>query len=188
MNKKIYLYKVNYKQNDYSFFFKLINKIICFIDLKHKIITENKSVKILNDKILYISNNNIKNFNNNKRDLLTCFFRDFYFFIKGNNQGFFFKYRIVGLGFKLRRLFILKNNRFLRLDLGFSHSIFYKIPYQIGVYAKKKKFFFFSENFNLLYSLSQRVRNFRKVNPYKEKGILFFNYKLKLKSGKQQQR
>jgi ribosomal protein L6P/L9E len=98
------------------------------------------------------------------------------------------KFKIIGLGFKLKRIFLIKNSRYLKLNLGFSHNIFYKLPLNINVFIKKKIFLLHGYDITTLFVVIKKLLNIRVVNPYKEKGILLFYEKLKLKKGKQQQK
>lgn len=181
----IFLIKPIFTKTSENFQFLGIKKyILCFF-LFYKF-----SLKLLNFNILNISNTSLFFFSNlyQKKDLLKYFFNFIYLKIKGVNQGFFFRFRIVGLGFKIKRLYLSTKVRFLRVEVGYSHIILFKISNDVRFYIKKKSFLLFSLNFHQLKNISIRLRNFRKLNYYKEKGILYLTEVLKLKSGKQQQR
>jgi len=185
LRKFIFLIKPALKRNFAKIQFLGINKyILCFF-LFYKF-----SIKLLNFNILNISNISLFFFSfiYKKNDLLTYFFNFLYLKLKGLNQGFFFRFRIVGLGFKIKRLYLANKIRFLRIEIGYSHIILFKIPHDVRFYIKKKSFLIFSLNLHQLKNISIRLRSFRKLNYYKEKGILYLNEILKLKSGKQQQR
>jgi large subunit ribosomal protein L6 len=124
----------------------------------------------------------------NKKNLLNIFLNIFFNFVKGLNQGFYIKFKIIGLGFKVKKIILENKRRYLKINLGFSHSIFYKIPNNINIFIKKKIIFLQGSNLNNLTIVSKNLQNFRYINPYKEKGILLYNKKYKLKSGKQQQK
>lgn len=185
LSKKIFFYKPFYKFTESrSLFLKITKKLICCSDVNFKTICL-EHIKFLDEKCIYICQ---KFFIKNKKIILTEFFNFFYSFLRGEVLNFFFKFRIVGLGFKLRRLILKRFVRYLRLELGYSHVIFYKIPSNIGVFVKKKVFFLYSADRNLLRAMGARMCSFKIANPYKEKGVIPFSLKIKLKSGKQQQR
>lgn len=185
LRKFIFLIKPNLKKIFSKVQFLGIKKYsFCFF-LFHKF-----SLKFLNFNIFNISNTSLFFFSciYKKQDLLNYFFNFIYLKIKGLNQGFFFRFRIVGLGFKIKRLDLYNKLRFLRIEVGYSHIILFKMPLDVRFYIKKKSFLIFSLNLHQLKNISIRLRTFRKLNHYKEKGILYLTEVLKLKSGKQQQR
>lgn len=185
LSKKNFFYKPFYNfRESRSLFLKINKKIVCYSDVNFKTICF-EHIKLLDERCVYICK---KLSFKNKKISLAEFFNFFYSFLRGEVLNFFFKFRIVGLGFKLRRLILKGLVRYLRLELGYSHVIFYKIPPTIGVFVKKKTFFLHSADRNLLRAISARICNFKIANPYKEKGVIPFSLKIKLKSGKQQQR
>ena len=95
------------------------------------------------------------------------------------------KLKLVGVGYKV---FCDQNNlnqNFLNLKLGYSHSIYYKIPSNIKINIHQSVKLFLSSycKFNLSQSASM-IRSLKKPEPYKGKGILYSNEKIKLKEGK----
>jgi ribosomal protein L6P/L9E len=159
-----------------KFFFNLFNNI--------QIMTINSKLFIVDFNNLYMTVST----KDNKANSLKMFINYFFRYIQGLNMGFYVKLKLVGLGFKLKRVFLENKQRYLKISLGFSHNIFYKVPNNINVFVKKKFFFLQSSNFNVIMSFIRQIQSFRQLNPYKEKGILLYNQKLKLKSGKQQQK
>ncbi len=69
-------------------------------------------------------------------------------FLKGMVQGFFLEYRMVGLGFKVKRSgnFLLRTIKF---DIGFSHLIV-PLSTMLRMYRIKKRFCSFSIDYNTI--------------------------------------
>lgn len=142
-------------------------------------------------KIMFISFNVAKyNFNNFliASQFKNIFFHDLFKLLAGVLNGWFFSFNIFGRGFSFR----LKNNNtdlFLKLKIGYSHFVYFKLNKEILVKISKKrnKLFLFSLNFWLLYNVAYKLRNLRSLHTYKIQGILFSNEKIKLKPGKKKQ-
>ena len=94
------------------------------------------------------------------------------------------KLNLVGVGYKV---IILTNLYFtiLQLKLGYSHFIYIRIPKNLIVISPKpnKIFFYgyFQQSVNLLAFL---IKSYKMPEPYKAKGIFYFNEQIKLKKGK----
>ena len=95
---------------------------------------------------------------------------------------------IVSMG--ILRLFrnsnILENNM-IELKLGFSHTIFYKLPKNISIIQPKERVSIYILNgpeYNKLTQTFAKLRELKKPEPYKGKGIRYFNEIIKLKEGK----
>ena len=73
---------------------------------------------------------------------------------------------MLGLGFS-----VTSKGNILRFNVGFNHSIFYKIPQDILVRSKRKTLFIFSISVFSLRKVIVDLKNFRKLSPYKLKGI-----------------
>ena len=86
---------------------------------------------------------------------------------------------LKGIGFKAW----IKNKK-LFFKLGFSHNISIKIPNNITIYVKGNKILFISNNFILLKQYISFIKNFKKPETYKGKGLYIDNEKIKLKEGK----
>lgn len=106
-------------------------------------------------------------------------------FAKGLLQGFFVEFKLVGLGFKVKKggIFGLKNIRF---DIGFSH--FTKIAFSpvLKFVRGRKRFLIFSHDYFVLTSFIKNVQNIRKHNPYKTRGLKIMGLKVRTKPGKKQ--
>jgi large subunit ribosomal protein L6 len=97
---------------------------------------------------------------------------------------YFVVLRLFGVGFKSHVLSVGINN-ILQFKLGFSHLIFYKIPENINLVSlKNTKIFLSNPCLKKVTQASAFVRSFKLPDPYKGKGILYNNEKVRLKKGK----
>lgn len=99
--------------------------------------------------------------------------------IKGILQGFKKFLLIKGLGFK----FIIEEDNVV-LKIGFSHNIIIKIPKAIKIKKQINKFIFSSTDYILLLNFIYYLKSFKKINIYKEKGLLLQEEKILIKEGK----
>lgn len=106
-------------------------------------------------------------------------------FLKGLLQGFFLEFRIVGLGFKVKKgaYSLLK---FVKFDIGFSHFIKMSLPSLIKFGRTKKRFMLFSNDHTTLKIILKNIQNLRKHNPYKTRGLKLTGLKTRVKPGKKQ--
>ena len=94
------------------------------------------------------------------------------------------KLKLVGIGYKA---FIINQseNILLRLKLGYSHSIYLKIPSDITIkIIKDNKLFVFGTSIEKVTAMSAFIRSHKIPEPYKGKGILYVNETIQLKVGK----
>jgi large subunit ribosomal protein L6 len=108
--------------------------------------------------------------------------KDFFIFEKKNNffsvkkilqkfyisnvRGFVCLLELIGLGFS-----VTAKQNILRFNVGFNHSIYYKVPQDVIVRSKRKSLFIFSNSFFSLRKVVIDLKNFRKLSIYKLKGI-----------------
>jgi len=91
------------------------------------------------------------------------------------------KLKLIGVGFKV---FNLKNS-ILDFKLGFSHSIYFKTNSDVKVLLLKNTIlYFFGSSFFSLTQVASYIRSYKIAEPYKGKGILYQNEKIKLKESK----
>lgn len=105
--------------------------------------------------------------------------------IKSLGNIFFIQYRIYGLGFKIKKSSFL-NGRLLRFEIGFGHGIYYKLPIKIKCLKRKRRFFFFSNDYHYLIFVKNHIDNLKLLNPYKIRGLKDTKYEIKMKKGKKQ--
>ena len=96
------------------------------------------------------------------------------------------KLKLIGVGYK-----IFENNlkglscEFLNFKLGYSHSVYYKIPDNIKIIIRQSnKLFVLGYDYNLVNQTASTIRSYKKPDPYKGKGILYYNESIILKEGK----
>ena len=78
----------------------------------------------------------------------------------------------------------LKNQFYFKL--GYSHLIYFKIPEDINTFCVKftKLFIFGNVPYQKLTQVTSQLRDCKKPEPYKGKGILYYGETIKLKKGK----
>ena len=94
------------------------------------------------------------------------------------------KLKLVGIGY---RAFVVDNfeNKILLFKLGYSHCLYFKIPPKIKIFClKTTKLFIFGNSYKNVTQAASLIRSYKKPDPYKGKGILYNNEKIKLKEGK----
>lgn len=94
------------------------------------------------------------------------------------------KLKLIGVGY---RVFPVEEfeSHLLLLKLGYSHSIYFKIPKKTKVFnLKLTKLFLHGYSYQQLTSTASKIRKNKVPEPYKGKGVLYENEKLILKEGK----
>lgn len=104
--------------------------------------------------------------------------------IEGVEKGFVHKLELVGVGYKATVA-----NNIVELSLGYSHNILFALPVEVtgsAVTDKGKNPIITLEcaDKQLLGQITAKLRSFRKVEPYKGKGIRFVGEKVRRKAGK----
>jgi large subunit ribosomal protein L6 len=196
----IKLLKKNIKIKNKIFFKSSLGNInIFFIDKTFKI-PKNVKINIENNKIYFESllgklslnyineilfffkkNQLILIFNSqkNKKSILNLYNKLIKLKIKGVLQGFKLNLILKGIGFKA---FVENDN--LILKLGFSHNITVSIPSNIKVISQANNLIFSSIDFIFLTQFVHFIKNHKKPEPYKGKGLLLKNEKILKKEGK----
>ena len=95
------------------------------------------------------------------------------------NNGIFIDMILKGIGYNF---YIY--NKYLFIDLGFSHYIGIKISKNLILRKFKYRLIIFSYSKILAKNFSKKLSKLRSMNIYKGKGFLFSNVNLKLKEGK----
>jgi len=90
------------------------------------------------------------------------------------------KLKFLGLGY---RFFLIdKTLNLLRLNLGYSHNIYFRSPENISLNFNKNTLLYLKScHYNFLSTIASSIRSYRKPEPYKGKGILYLNEIIKLK-------
>lgn len=101
--------------------------------------------------------------------------------IVGVTQGFKKKLNLFGIGYKVT----IEENNILKLYLGFSHPIFYKLPDTIKVkLLPQNEIVLMGMDKQLVGQVAANIRSYRTPEPYKGKGIRYFNEKVLIKEAK----
>jgi len=196
----IKLLKKNIKIKNKIFFKSSLGNInIFFIDKTFKIpknvkinIENNKiyfegllgklSLNYINEILFFFKKNQlilILNSQKNKKSILNLYNKLIKLKIKGVLQGFKLNLILKGIGFKA----IIENNNLI-LKLGFSHNITIAIPVNIKVISQANNLIFSSIDFIFLTQFVHFIKNHKKPEPYKGKGLLLKNEKILKKEGK----
>nr|YP_009688823.1 ribosomal protein L6 [Cafileria marina]QEF30247.1 ribosomal protein L6 [Cafileria marina] len=159
--------KINISEN----WVKLQNKknIILKKKIKYNLIFMNKN------KLYFLNNKNIKNYD---RYLYYNFINSLY----GIKNGFIFKLRLIGIGFK-----ITINKQNIILKLGYSHLIKYTISKKLNISQPKQRIPLYcitGSNYNDITQLASNLKKLKKPEPYKGKGFCYYYEKIKRKEGK----
>jgi large subunit ribosomal protein L6 len=104
--------------------------------------------------------------------------------IHGVSQGYKVDLELVGVGYKANVA-----NNVLELSLGYSHGIFFVLPSEIKASAETVKgknpmITLEAIDKQLIGHIAAKIRSFRKVEPYKGKGVRFQGEIVRRKAGK----
>lgn len=99
--------------------------------------------------------------------------------IKGVTDGFSKKLIIEGVGFKAQ-----KEGNDLVLNLGFSHPVRMPIPEGININVEKEKIEISGIDKEKVGGVAAKIRDFKKPEPYKGKGIRYEGEVIRRKAGK----
>ncbi|MCH4156054.1 MAG: 50S ribosomal protein L6 [Muribaculaceae bacterium] len=104
--------------------------------------------------------------------------------VVGVSEGYKKEMELVGVGYRATA-----TGQVLELVLGYSHSIYLRLPKEVKVDAKSERnknplITLESSDKQLLGQVCAKIRSFRKPEPYKGKGIKFVGEVIRRKSGK----
>ena len=173
----------------------LINNIFSFIYNQNNLLKFNKKIYLFNSnkkKFLknyissneYLTNSNIllKNLKIQNNKLINTYISLINNIFIGIQIGFIKKLELNGIGYNAN-IINKKNKNFLLLKLGFSNKICIAIPIDIKIVLLKNNFIYlFGIDKQQLNQISANIRNFKKPDNYKGKGIKYDNEIIKLKS------
>ncbi len=102
--------------------------------------------------------------------------------ITGVSEGFKRVLEINGVGYRAE---VLKNGRFMRFDLGYSHPIFLELPEGVAAEVdKKNNVTLTSIDKEKIGAAAATIRSFRPPEPYKGKGVKYAEEHITRKVGK----
>jgi large subunit ribosomal protein L6 len=102
----------------------------------------------------------------------------------GVSKGYRKELELVGVGYR-----VTNTGNLLDFALGYSHNIYLQLPPEIKVETKSERnknslIILESADKQLLGQVCAKIRSFRRVEPYKGKGIRFVGELIRRKSGK----
>jgi large subunit ribosomal protein L6 len=99
--------------------------------------------------------------------------------IVGVTNGFEKKLEVTGVGFR-----VALSGNILKLSLGFSHEIDYKLPDNIQAKVEQNTITISGISKQLVGQVAAEIRALKKPEPYKGKGIAYVGERILRKSGK----
>jgi ribosomal protein L6P/L9E len=124
-----------------------------------------KQKKFLNNFFIINQFKNLKNIINNVFQVL--------------QKGYVIKLLIKGLGYNF-----FKTDKYLKINLSYSHCINLKILDKLKIVITKNYIYFYSFSKELLLKYVYIIYKLKKINKYKNIGLLFSNINYKYKAGK----
>jgi len=102
----------------------------------------------------------------------------------GVSEGYKKQLELVGVGYR-----VSSAGNILEFSLGYTHPIFLQLPQEVKVETKTERnknpmIFLESIDKQLIGQVCAKIRSFRKVEPYKGKGVRFVGEVIRRKSGK----
>tara|TARA_X000000950_G_scaffold46911_2_gene54027 strand:- start:3465 stop:4046 length:582 start_codon:yes stop_codon:yes gene_type:complete len=99
--------------------------------------------------------------------------------VKGTKEGFIKELEIRGVGYQATN-----QGKYIVLQLGYSHDIYFEPPDGITISANKTEITINGINKQLVGEVAAKIRSFRKPEPYKGKGIRYKDEYVISKQGK----
>ncbi len=99
--------------------------------------------------------------------------------VNGVTTGFKKQLEVNGVGYK-----VAMQGKDIRLDVGFSHPVIFKVPERMTVSVEKNVITLESFDVELLGKTAAEIRQIRKPEPYKGKGIKYMDEVIRRKAGK----
>jgi len=104
--------------------------------------------------------------------------------VVGVSEGYKKELELVGVGYR-----VTNTGNLLEFSLGYTHPIFLQLPPEVKVETKTERnknpmIILESSDKQLIGQVCAKIRSFRKVEPYKGKGIRFVGEVVRRKSGK----
>lgn len=144
-----------------------------------------KLVRKLNDKVKINIENNIvtvlvvNETEKSERSLWGTFASHIINMVKGVTEGFKRQLEVNGVGYK-----VAMQGTDVKLDVGFSHPVIFKIPEGIIASIEKNQIKLEGIDKELLGNTAASIRKVRKPEPYKGKGIKYVEEVIRRKEGK----
>lgn len=97
----------------------------------------------------------------------------------GVTQGFSKKLELNGVGYR-----VAMQGTDLKLNIGFSHDVIYKVPAGVAVTTEQNNILVSGINKQQVGQVAAEIRSLKKPEPYKGKGIKYEGERILRKSGK----
>lgn len=157
-----------------------VRKKLLALQIRLKVLKNEKLIKVNNQPFVNVSNKEKKTIKS-LRGTTVALIKQAFLEVSSSVCK---KLNLKGVGYKV---FPVENTsiKLIHLKLGYSHSIYLKIPESLTVYCyKSDKIFLFGNDYNSVSSTSALIRSCKIPEPYKGKGISYSNETIKLKEGK----
>ena len=181
-------------------FIKIPNNVEAFFNKQTKTIlfksfAGQKSLKIDKQLIIYkkkqqieVTTESLKKLSNSNKKKIQLIHKTTISFIKQllieTTALTYKKLKLIGVGYRAIPVEKFKDHLLL-LKLGYSHPIYFKPPVGTKIVSLRfTKIFLSSYSFFELTSVAAKIRLNKMPEPYKGKGILYENEKIRLKEGK----
>ncbi len=104
--------------------------------------------------------------------------------VVGVSEGYTKELELVGVGYR-----VANTGNLLELTLGYSHPIYFAVPGEVKLETKMEKgspptIIMNSHDKQLIGQVAAKIRTFRKIEPYKGKGVRFKGEEIRRKAGK----
>ncbi|PIR75877.1 MAG: 50S ribosomal protein L6 [Candidatus Magasanikbacteria bacterium CG_4_9_14_0_2_um_filter_42_11] len=99
--------------------------------------------------------------------------------IEGVTNGFKKQLEVNGVGYK-----VAMQGSNIKLDVGYSHPVIYKMPPVVEASVEKNVITLVSADKEMLGATAAEIRAIRKPEPYKGKGIKYMEEQIRRKAGK----
>jgi large subunit ribosomal protein L6 len=150
------------------------------LNLEIKLEKLEKTILITNNTNFKLSNNqkkNIKALQGTTAALIKQLFME-------TSTLIYKKLVFVGVGYRTFDVDTFPN-KLLLFKLGFSHSIYYRIPENIQIFClKRTNLFVYGNSYQNVAQTASKIQSYKIPELYKGKGILYENQKINLKEGK----
>ena len=94
-------------------------------------------------------------------------------------KGFVKELELIGVGYQAS-----VQGNLLKLQLGFSHDIFFDVPHSITISAERTSIKIEGIDKQLVGIVAAKIRSFRPPEPYKGKGVRYKGEYVRSKQGK----
>lgn len=145
------------------------------------IINNDKNIIKVTRESLYNLSNNLKKNLKSLQGLTTSLIKQYLIEV---SKTIFKKLKFIGLGYKIFNV-TNSNGNLIYFKLGYSHFIYFKLPKNFKIInIKSTKLFIIGNSFEKVNNIAAIIKNYKLPEPYKGKGILYIDEKVKLKEGK----